>query len=198
MDKRLCLPEVTKFHELIQKMTPVEDLSPKPDYAYRWEVGDGFATLSSRVKVDSPKGNEFFEMIPSRKMIQAIESSMLMSAGYSFYTDVIVRGSTSLVVVKYDQILGSRHIAVVESRTVGISESEYYGVEALVLDLKDRNIRVHRGTRQQMLTKWRSLSLPEQKKLRDNYSYYKSNGFSLSKMAHEAMNFDMIKRVIDS
>lgn len=200
MDKPLHLPGVTKFHELFVRATPVKDLSVPSDTAYTWKIGSdwGKVTLSSRVRIESRKGLEFVDVVPTEQLTRAIESSMIMSAGYSFCINIIVQGTTALVLVKYDQILGSRHMSNIESRTIGLTEQEYDGVEALVLTYKDAGVRIHRGTRKELLIKWRKMDFGEQRDARANYDHYKEHGISLTGIVRRARDVGHIRNVIDS
>ncbi len=106
---------------LFEEMSVVEDLSGyKSKVVHRWPLDTGYAELSSFCSVSGAKVDRTcLDVKPRKAVIYAIGESMIMSDGYTFHFEVVARGDgTALVLAKYDQIIGSRWLAIVHAETV--------------------------------------------------------------------------------
>jgi hypothetical protein len=106
---------------LFEVATEVEDLSRyKPTVVHKWPLDTGWAELSSFCTVGGAKVDRgCLDVRPRKAVVDAIGERVILSDGYTFHFEVVVRGDgTALVLVKYDRIIGSRWLAIIHAETV--------------------------------------------------------------------------------
>lgn len=109
---------------LFEDMVEIEDLSEyKSKVVHRWTLNKGYAELSSFCTVSGAGALgahvRHLDVKPRKAVIDAIGERVILSDGYTFHFEVIVRGDgTALVIVKHDQIIGSRWLAIIHAETV--------------------------------------------------------------------------------
>ncbi len=106
---------------LFEEMTEIESLSNyKSKVVHAWPLDTGRAELSSFCAVSGVNTDRvFLDVRPRKAVVDAIGERVILSDGYTFHFEVVVRGDgTALVLVKCDQIIASRWLAIVHAETI--------------------------------------------------------------------------------
>jgi hypothetical protein len=107
--------------DLFETSVQIEDLSGyKSTVVHKWPLDTGWAELSSFCTISGADVlRSCLDVRPRKAVIDAIGERMIMSDGYSFHFEVVARGDgTALVLAKYNQIIGSRWLAIIHAETV--------------------------------------------------------------------------------
>jgi len=126
----LLWPEADSFRDLVYDVREIEDLSNyRSTAAHAFDVEDpysrakrkkrGRAELSSFCSVSGGGERRHFDLKPHGRLVELVKENMMLLPDYTINLEVhIYEDGLALVSAHYNQIIGSRWIALVDAGTV--------------------------------------------------------------------------------
>lgn len=120
--KNLIFPEAREFSDIFKGYKVITDLATYKDRVFhQWKDNDGYCSLMAFCRVHgSTQGPDVhLDVDPKDRVVFEIGKRMALHSNFRINFEVVVRpGGSALVVAKYDQILGDRWIAIIDSSTI--------------------------------------------------------------------------------
>lgn len=116
--ERLLFPQARIFSDLFEYGNIVNhQYNYRPRIVAAWDVGPGRCYLTSFCSTSPSKPS--LDVQPRPFIIDVIYGSIMKSEDYRYHFEIVDReDKSSLVLVKYDRIIGSRWLAVIDPNTV--------------------------------------------------------------------------------